>query len=94
MMWEMQKETRDGLKEHCRIHKIDIDKIHEDNADIKQSISDLTKAVALLTQKVECAPLEASKPPRNYLTSWKIAAAGAVALIAGIIEGLQYVKKI
>ena len=93
MMYDAMKETQSGLKEHCRTHKEDIDKIHGDNAEIKESISELNKTVALLAQKIESAPQGQTPPKDGILTSWKAAAAGAIVLIAGIVEGLQYVKK-
>ncbi len=89
MMWDMQKETRDQLNEHCRVYKVDIDKIHEDTTEIKESIAELTKTVSLLAQKIECSP-----PKGGILSTWKAAATAAIVLIAGIVEGLQYVKKI
>lgn len=93
MMWDMQKETRDQLNEHCRTHKIDIDKIHEDTTEIKQSIAELTQTVSLLAQKIESMPPQI--PPRQgFLSSCKAAALAAVVIFAGIAEGLQYVKKI
>jgi hypothetical protein len=92
MMWDVMKADSDKLEDHCRIHKIDIDKIHEDTTEIKQSLAELSQSVSLLTQKIECK--QDVQPPQGFLGSWKTAAAGAIVLIAGIVEGLQYVKKL
>jgi hypothetical protein len=82
MLWDMQKSTRDQLNEHCRSHKIDIDKIHEDTTEIKQSIAELNRTVSLL---VEC------KKPIRSRYAWVSGA--VIAALFGISQFWEYIIK-
>ncbi len=82
MLWDMQKETRDQLNEHCRSHKKDIDKIHEDTTEIKQSIAELNKTVSLL--------LDRKKPIRSRY-AW--ISGVVIAVLVGISQFWEYIVK-
>ena len=82
MLWDMQKETRDQLNEHCRSHKKDIDKIHEDTTEIKQSIAELKETVSLLVAQ--------KKPIRSHY-AW--ISGVVIAVLVGVSQFWEYIIK-
>ncbi len=82
MLWDMQKETRDQLNEHCRIHKKDIDKIQEDTAEIKRSIEEINRTISILVER--------KKPVRSHY-AW--ISGVVIAVLVGISQFWEYIVK-
>jgi hypothetical protein len=96
MIWDVLKMTKEGLDEHSRVHKKDIDKIHEDNIIILQSIAGLNQSVSLIAQKIECFPTTpASIPVEMKQSNGKYAwiTGMVIAGLYGISQFYEYFKK-
>ena len=109
MMWNMMQDTKKGLDEHCRIHKIDIDNLYakmdknaaesrKDSVEIKQSIAALNQSVSLLAQKIECKPEQEPParppaPPSGVSSKLGWLSGAVVAILFGVTQFMNYVKK-